>query len=327
VYAVAVDQRGGRTRLLASTDSEHWGPSVTWSDDLGRTWEEGDRAPVAFPADTDAALRRVWQIRPGPASDPDVVWAGTEPAALFRSVDGGQTYALVRPLWDHPTRPEWMAGFGGQALHTVLPHPDDHARVLTATSTAGVFVTDDGGASWRPSNSGIRAEFMPEEQQYPEWGQCVHKVDFSPLDPEQLFLQNHGGVYHSVDGGTSWAEIHTGLPATFGFTVVAHPTKPGTAWVVPLVSAGERFSPEGHLRVYRTDDAGGSWHTSGDGLPDGFWSVVLRDAFCADGGDPLGLYLGTRTGEVWASGDEGRSWQQAVGHLSDILSVRATVLS
>jgi photosystem II stability/assembly factor-like uncharacterized protein len=326
VYSVGIDTRGLSPRILVGTHSEHWGPSVTWSDDLGKTWGEAEQAPVAFPPDTGAALARVWQLQPAGADQPGVVWAGTEPGALFRSRDGGETYSLVRALWDHPERPQWEAGFGGQAVHTVLPHPDDGDRVLVAVSTGGVYITEDGGESWNPSNTGIRVSFGPDE--YPSFGQCVHKVDRSPARPEQLFLQNHGGVYRSNDSGASWEPAENGLPATFGFPVVAHPNRAGTAYVFPVVADAFRMPPGGAGRVYRTTDGGESWQPSGVGLPsEGFWSLALRDAFSSDAGDPLGLYLGTRSGEVWASGDEGDTWSLAVAHLPDVLTVRATVLS
>ncbi len=193
VYAVGADTRGGWPRLLVGADSEHWGPSVFRSDDLGVSWREAKQGAVRFPPGTGAALTRVWQLQPGPAGQPDVVYAGTEPAALFRSVDGGETFRLVKGLWWHPHRAGWMPGFGGQCLHTVLPHPDDPEAITVAVSAGGVYRTTDGGATWAPANTGVEARFLPER--YPEFGQCVHKVARDPVQPERLFLQNHGGVY------------------------------------------------------------------------------------------------------------------------------------
>ncbi len=324
VPSVAVDTRGPAPRLYAGVTSWHWGPSIAWSDDLGRTWQEPDRAPVAFPERTGATLTRVWQVRPGCAAEPDVVYAGTEPAALFRSDDRGATFSLVDGLWDHPQRAQWQPGGGGLGLHTVLPHPDDPARMHVAISTGGVYRTADGGASWEPANVGIRAPYLPEGQQYPEFGQCVHKVDRHPTEPATLFLQHHFGVYRSDDEGTSWQVAETGLPTNFGFPVLAHPRRPGTAYVFPLVADGMRVPPEEACRVYRTTDGGGSWQGFGAGLPGQRWlSCVLRDGFCADDGEQTGLYFGSRTGEVYASTDDGEHWELVAEHLPDVLSVRA----
>jgi hypothetical protein len=325
VYAVAVDTRPERPRLLAGVESSHFGPSVAISDDLGATWQEPDAAPLAFPADTGAALERVWQIAPAGAAEPDVVYAGAQPSALFRSTDGGRTYELVRSLWDHPHRPQWGAGFGGQAIHTILPHPDDPQQMLVAMSTGGVYRTFDGGATWAPSNEGIKAYFMPDP--WPEFGQCVHKVARDATDPRRFYAQNHHGVYRSDDGGGSWRSIADTLPSDFGFPIVAHPHRSGTVWNFPLTADGERHPVELRCRVFRSTDAGDTWQPQSQGLPEGpFYPAVLRDAMSTDDADPVGVYFGTRSGEVYASGDEGESWSQVAAHLPDVLCVRAVTL-
>ncbi len=325
VYAVAVDDRPDAPRLLVGATSPHWGPQVFRSDDLGITWEETPGGAVRFPADTGVALERVWQLRPAPADQPGVVWAGTEPSALFRSSDGGESFELIRALWEHPHRPSWAPGGGGQAIHTVEPHPHDRSSVTVAMSTGGVYRTEDGGTTWTPFNRGIGAEFIPGES--PEYGQCVHKVAVDAGDPDRLYAQNHGGVYRSDDAGRSWRSIADGLPADFGFPIVAHPHRPGTVFVFPLVADIERFPPDGKPAVWRSDDAGGSWTEAATGLPEEAYTVVLRDAFCTDTASPLGLYVGTRHGAVWASGDEGATWQEIRSHLPDVLCVRAAVLA
>ncbi|MBM0238596.1 exo-alpha-sialidase [Micromonospora sp. ATA32] len=323
VYAVAVDKRRGTPRLLAGMTSSHFGPSVATSDDLGASWREPDEAPVAFPADTGATLGRVWQLTPAGPAEPDVVWAGTEPSALFRSEDGGLSFQLVRALWDHPHREQWGAGFGGQAVHSVLPHPQDPARIVVAMSTGGVYRSDDAGASWTPGNTGIRAYFLPDE--WPEFGQCVHKVARDASNPERLYAQNHHGVYRTDDGGRSWTSIAAGLPSDFGFPMVAHPSRPGVIWTFPLVADAQRFPVDHRCRVYRSTDGGDKWEPLTVGLPEGaFYPSVLRDAMCADDGNPAGVYFGTRSGEVYASRDEGDSWSLAAAHLPDVLCVRAT---
>lgn len=325
VAAAAVDNRGGRTRILAGATSEHWGPSVFHSDDLGAGWHEPEHGAIRFPDGEDAALAAVWQLRPAPADQPGVVYAGTEPSALWRSEDGGESFTLIRGLWDHPHRPDWFPGGGGQAIHTVVPHPTDPEKVTVAMSTGGVYRTVDGGTSWAPSNSGIKAEFLPD--QHPEYGQCVHKVVSNPAMPERMYAQNHGGVYRSDDGGEVWKSIADGLPADFGFPIAVHPHDPDTVYVVPLTAAFERFPPAGRLRVWRSGDAGEHWQEMAAGLPtEPVYAAVMRDAMCTDDADPAGVYFGTRDGVVYASADAGESWSVLARHLPDVFCLRAAVL-
>jgi photosystem II stability/assembly factor-like uncharacterized protein len=306
-------------------DSTHWGPTMVTSDDLGKSWQEPESAPVSFPADTETALERVWQIVPAGPGQPDVLYAGTQPSALFRSVDGGVTYELVRALWDHPHRPDWGAGFGGQAIHTILPDPGDPARVLVAMSTGGVYRTADGGSSWAPANKGIKAYFAPDP--WPEFGQCVHKVARDATDPLRFYAQNHHGVYRTDDGGDSWTSIADTLPSDFGFPMVAHPSRTGVIWNFPLTADSNRHPADLKCRVFRSTDAGGTWEPMSKGLPEEpYYPAVLRDAMCADDADPAGVYFGTRSGEVYASADEGETWALVAAHLPDVLCVRAVTL-
>ena len=323
VYATAVDVRGDRARLFCGSVSNHWGPVLRRSDDLGATWSEDQTAALAFPPESDVALARVWQLTPGPAEQPEVVYAGVEPAALFRSDDGGSSFTLVDGLWDHPHRPEWQPGGGGLCLHTVLVHPTDPDRLLVAISAAGVYLTDDGGKSWRASNSGIAVGFVPDAPVL-EFGQCVHKVARDAADPERLYLQHHGGIYRSDDGGGSWDAMTSIAGMDFGFPVVAHPTRADTAYLLPLDSDEFRCTPDGKCVVWRTTDAGATWEPLTSGLPQhNAHLTVLRDGFTTDGLDPAGLYFGTRSGEVYGSTDDGDSWRQLASHLPPILSVRA----
>jgi photosystem II stability/assembly factor-like uncharacterized protein len=325
VAALAIDTRRSPARLLVGGRNEHWGPAVFTSDDFGATWIENANGTPAFPSDAEADVEQIWQLQPGPASRPHEMWAGVEPSALFRSDDGGETFSLVRSLWDHPHRADWHPGAGGQCLHTVLPHPDDADRVLVAMSTGGVYVTDDGGASWNPSNRGVTAPFMPDPQ--PEFGQCVHKVVRDTEDPELLILQNHGGVFRSADGGASWQSAEEGLPANFGFGLTRTPGSDGAFYAFPLSADMSRFPVDGRAGVYRSVDQGRAWSDSSKGLPEaGFHTIVLRDALTNDNADPAGVYFGTRSGEVWGSIDSGSTWNQIVTHLPDVLCVRAAVV-
>nr|WP_218849492.1 exo-alpha-sialidase [Nocardioides perillae] len=320
VYACLVTppSDSGPPRLWAATASSWLGPTLVRSDDLGETWVEA--GVPRFPDDVDASVERVWQLQPGARAGE--LWAGTEPGAVFRSTDDGETWELVRGLWDHPHRAEWGEGFGGQAFHTLLPHPTDPDRLVAAISTGGVYATTDGGATWEPRNRGLKAEFFPDGAHYPEFGQCVHKVARHPAHPERLFLQNHGGVYRSDDEGGSWASIAAGLPSDFGFPVVVHPHRPDTVHVFPLGGGEGRFPPEGRARVWRSPDAGATWAAHDEGLPDGFWVGVMRDAMTADDHERSGLWLGARNGSVWLSVDGGR-WREVARDLPDVMCLRA----
>ncbi|HWB72915.1 MAG TPA: hypothetical protein VG452_11930 [Egibacteraceae bacterium] len=318
LYAVAWERSHDRPRILAGGHSEHWGPSVVWSDDLGATWDERDGGSVRFPPDVDAAVRRIWQLHP---ADDGVVWAGVEPAALFRSADRGVSFELVRGLWEHPHRPQWTPGGGGLCLHTVLLDPSTPERLWVAISTGGVYRSDDGGVTWQARNRGIATPFLPGDEP-PEFGQCVHKMALHPAVPDRLFLQHHWGVYRSDDGGDGWNSVGRALPSDFGFPLVVHPDDPDTVFVIPLESDEFRVTPEGRCRVYRSSDGGGSWSALTDGLPQrDAYLTVLRDAFAASV-QPVGLFFGTRTGELFGSVDGGERWSTLVRHLPPVLSVR-----
>jgi hypothetical protein len=322
VPSIGIDTRGGRTRLMTGIRSEHWGPTVFHSDDLGATWTEPDDGAIRFPADTGAAVERIWQLQPDAADRPGVVWAGCEPISVWRSTDGGEHFELCRGLWDHPHRSEWGAGAGGSAAHSVVPGPD--ATVHVAMSTGGVYRSRDGAASWIPRNAGISAYYMPDPA--PEFGQCVHKIARDAVVPTRLYAQNHHGVYRTEDDGDTWTSIADGLPSDFGFVMLAHPHRAGTVWVVPLKADGERIPPGGRLAVHRSDDAGSTWRESTAGLPARDFNSVLRDAAAVDTADPVGVYLGTRGGDVYASADEGETFTQVADHLPDVLCVRAAVV-
>ena len=325
VYAMAWDGRAGRRRIWAGPNSMHWGGLLRSSDDFGRTWTNPEEANVKFPEGSGAALKQIWQIVPGRETEPDTLYCGVEPAAVFVSRDAGATWTLNDGLWNHPHRPKWEPGGGGLCLHTILPDPADPDRIRVAISTGGMYVTEDAGASWRASNRGVRADFLPDK--HPEFGQCVHKVAQSRQRADRMFLQNHWGLYRSDDRGESWTDIANGVPSDFGFAIAIHPRDADCAWIVPLESDEFRCTPEGRLRVYRTRDAGASWQPLADGLPqDGAYETVLRDALAVDPLDGAGVYFGTRSGKVFGSADEGDHWAELVDGLPPVISVKAAIV-
>jgi photosystem II stability/assembly factor-like uncharacterized protein len=325
VYALAYDGRAGRRRLWAGTGSMHWGAILRSSDDMGKTWTNPEAANVRFPAESGVSLKQIWQVRPGRAEEPDTLYCGVEPAALFESHDAGATWALNRGLFDHPHRPQWQPGGGGLCLHTIVVDPANRRRMMVAISTGGCYRTDDGGRTWEPRNKGVRADFMPDK--YPEFGQCVHKVVQHPARPERLFLQNHWGLYRSDDGGDSWRDIANGVPSDFGFAMAIHPHDADTVYIVPIESDEFRCTPEGKLRVYRTRNAGDSWEPLTRGLPQkDALELVLRDAMATDPLNPAGVYFGTRSGQLWGSSDGGTSWSLIRGGLPPIVCVKAVVV-
>ncbi len=326
IYSLAHDGRAGRQRVWAGAASMHWGAVLVPTDDWGRTWDEPPEANVKFPADSGLALKQIWQIEPGPDDEPDTLHCGVDPAALFRTSDGGKSWEVVRGLLDHPHRERWQPGGGGLCLHTIVRDPENVDRMWVAISSGGVYRTTDGGRTWTARNAGIRAEFMPEK--YPDFGQCVHKVVQHPSRPGRLFAQNHWGLYRSDDAGDSWQDIARGVPSDFGFAMTMHPHEADTVYIIPIQSDMVRVAPEEKLRVYRTRNGGGSWEALTRGLPQRrAYDIVLRDAMTTDSLDPAGVYFGTRNGRLYASKDGGGSWRVAIDGLPSITCVRAVVVN
>ena len=324
VYSMAYDARGGQHRIWASTAS-YWGTFLRSSDDFGKSWTNPQQATIRFPSDTGVSLTNIWQITLGRPEEPNVLYCGVEPAALFESSDAGETWSLVRGLFDHPHRPRWVPGNGGLALHTILLDPADKQRMYVAISSGGVYRTEDGGRTWSAQNRGIRATFMPDK--YPEFGQCVHKMVIHPARPERIFLQNHWGLYRSDNHAENWMDIANGVPSDFGFAVVMHPRNPDCVYIIPVESDEFRCACDGRLRVYRTRNGGTSWEPLVRGLPQKrAYETVLRDAMTADSFDPAGIYFGTRSGQLFGSRDEGRSWQKILEGLPAVLCVRDVVV-
>ena len=324
VYALALDSRGGSNVLWCAPGNPFFGTTLRRSDDLGASWSGKDERPVRFPEASGLSLERIWQIRPGPEDEPERMWLGVEPTCLFESTDGGDSWAPVESFLVHEHRQYWTPGNGGLCMHTIIPHATDRERMLVAFSTGGVYGTDDAGASWSPRNMGVRAEFLPDK--HPEFGQCVHKMAYHHKRPERLFLQNHWGLYRTDDWAVSWQDIANGVPSDFGFGMAVHPHDPDTVYIVPLESDGFRCTPEAKLRVYRTRNAGATWEAMTAGLPqEDAYETVLRDALDVDSMDPAGVYFGTRSGKVYASSDDGESWELVIEGLPPVVCVKAAV--
>jgi photosystem II stability/assembly factor-like uncharacterized protein len=321
-------------RIYASQSTGWHGQVVQRSDDGGKSWNpvgnefaydgvtgthqwyDGTPHPWEF--------ARVWHLEPS-HTDPDVVLAGVEDAALFRSSDGGQSWQELSGLRGHGSGPHWQPGAGGMCLHTILVDPRDAERMYVAISAAGAFRTTDGGKTWQPINRGLKSEGIPDPEA--EVGHCVHRIAMHPQRPEVLFMQKHWDVMRSDDSGDSWHEISGNLPTDFGFPIDVHAHEPDTVYVVPITSDMHHFPPDGKLRVYRSRTGGNEWEPLTNGLPQQNCYVnVLRDAMSIDSLDECGVYFGTTGGQVYASADAGDTWNAIVRDLPPVLSVEVQTL-
>ncbi len=312
------DPRTGR--YFASVTSGFYGPRLMYTNDPAGEWEHA--STLALPEDTGASIERIWVVGTGEADG--VLYAGIDPAALFESRDGGLTWELNRGLWDHPTRPKWQPGAGGLCLHSIATWPGDPLKLALGISAVGVWLSEDGGATWRHGNQDLVPRYMPEEAREGTIDLCVHNLHRAPALPERIFMQFHGGVYRSDDSGETWNDIAVGLPSDFGFPIVGDPTDPDSAYVIPMVADLDRVTIDGRVRVYETRDAGESWKERGDGLPQqDAYLTILRQAFGSTGeGETMELYFGATSGQVFGSGDAGASWVSVADRLAPVTSVR-----
>jgi photosystem II stability/assembly factor-like uncharacterized protein len=337
IHHVVLDRRDGRTVLMASRTG-HLGPTIFRSTDLGRSWSEAKRPPAfraANPGERPLAVEYTFFLSPAHASEPHRWYAGTCPPGLFRSDDGGDTWAPIATWNDHPKYFDWNnpdAGTpDGAILQWITVDPRDAAHLYLVTSEGGVFETLDQCGSWRPLNKGVEATFLPNP--YPEFGQDTHCLKIHPMRPDRLYQQSHCGIYRLERPGEEWVRIGRNMPAEIGdigFPIVLHPRNPDTAWVFPMdgTMVWPRTSPDGKPAAYITRDAGATWHRQDRGLPpENAWYTVKRQGFSADDLDPLGLYFGTTSGEIWMSADEGGNWRQIAAHLPEIYSVEVFTVS
>ena len=317
----------GRPRVvLAAARTGHLGPTVFRSSDGGRRFAEA-KAPPAFRSGSGRVVDHTFWLTPGHPSQPGTWYAGTSPQGLFRSEDGGATWVGVDGFNDHPQRKAWCGGDqdgtpDGPKLHSILVDPRDPRHLYIGMSSGGVFESVDGGADWRPLNRGIRADFMPEPT--PEFGHDPHCVRFAGGQPDRLYQQNHCGIYRLDRPSDTWTDIGASMPkrvGDVGFPMVAHPRDPETLWVCPMdgTDVWPRVAPGGRPAVFRSRNGGRRWQRLDEGLPPAqAWWTVKRQAMTADAESPVGLYLGTTSGEVWASRDEGDSWWCLARHLPAI---------
>lgn len=275
------------------------------------------------PAPFTDKITTLWSLGLGDGA----VFAGAKPAALFRSQDAGETWDEVRGLREHPSSDSWNPGAAGLVLHSIVTDPANPARQWVAISAAGVFATEDGGTTWDRRNR-LSNAVAPGTHSHPaapcghETGMCVHSIVRAVGRDDLLYQQNHHGTYRSRDGGRSWDDITAGLPTTFGFPIAVHPRDPDTVFVLPLNSdVAGRYPTDGAAAVWRSRDGGSSWVALRDGLPQQCFFTVLRQGMAVDRATPTGVYFGTNTGSVFASHDDGESWQEIARHLPTVLSV------
>ena len=324
VYSTLIDTRG-KPRIYGSSCNAFFGMKVLRSTDLGHSFTETKSAPT-FPKDDGRALINIWSLEPG--DDSKDLYCGVEPASLFKSPDGGDTWEMVPGISNHEHARKWQPGNGGLCMHTIIR---DGERIHLGISTGGHYLSEDGGKTFTASNTGIGAGFFPDP--YPEFGQCVHKIVRHPEAPGRLYIQNHGGwderpgigVLRSDDYGHSWRSIAKGLPTDFGFPMLVHPHDPDTIYVMPLEPM-TRTCPDGAPAVWRSEDGGGSWKKLMRGMPKKeSYFTVQRDAMDIDELKSPAIYFGTTTGQVWMGREGGEDWTCLFDSLPPVHVVKVAV--
>jgi hypothetical protein len=330
VTLTLADPRDGQR--YAALDHGHFGVKVHRSTAKG--WEEV--AVPVYPPKPEGleendmwgrplnwSTARIWALAAGGRDEPGVIWCGTLPGGLFRSTDHGVSWQMVRSLWDHPKRKQWMGGGADlPGIHSICVDPRNSHHVSIAVSTGGIWFTEDAGETWSQRGEGMRAEHVPPELTHDPIAQDVHCLAQCPAAPERMWVQHHNGIFVSSDEGRNFTEITEVKPSVFGFAVVVHPRDPATAWFVPEIKDEKRIPCEGKLVVTRTRDGGKSFEVLSKGLPQTHaYDVVYRHALAIDmTGDRLAF--GSTTGGLWVSEDQGDSWACIIHTLPPVYAVR-----
>ncbi len=321
--------------LYAALDHGHFGVKLQRSRDDGATWEE---IPVpAYPSPAEDAepwvdimgrtipdsLQLIWCLEPGHPDQGERLWAGTVPGGLFRSDDGGDSWQLVESLWNDPSRKKWFGGgMDYPGIHSILVHPDRPGDITIAISCGGIWHSADDGATWESIGQGLEAPYTPPEHAFDPVIQDVHRLARCLGEPDRMWLQHHAGIYRSDDAGRNWRRIQPVSPGDFGFPVVVDPSNANRAWFVPEIKDEHRIPPDGQVAVNRTDDGGASFTTYREGLPGPLaYDLVFRHALDR-GRDHGAIAMGSTTGGLWLSEDDGASWQTLSAHLPPVYAVR-----
>ncbi|MCC6887597.1 MAG: hypothetical protein IT536_03600 [Hyphomicrobiales bacterium] len=265
---------------------------------------------------------RIWALVAGGPDEPGTLWCGTMPGGLFRSTDHGQSWSMIRSLWDHPKRKQWMGGGADlPGIHSICVDPRNSRHVWIAVSTGGIWFTEDGGESWTQRGHGMRAEYVPPELTHDPIAQDVHCLVQCRSAPERMWVQHHNGIFVSSDEGRTFTEITGVEPSTFGFPVVVHPRDPDTAWFVPQIKDEKRVPQAGRMVVTRTRNGGKSFEILSEGLPQSHaYDVVYRHALALDAAGER-LAMGSTTGGLWISENQGDRWTCITHTLPPIYAV------
>lgn len=329
-----------RTTLLAAAKTGHLGPTIFRSTDGGRTWQEAEQPPAfakAAEGETGRAVDHTFWLTPAHSNEPNVWYAGTSPQGLFRSEDGGITWDAFSSINDDPQYREWMGSEkdgtpDGPKLHSIIVDPRDPNHLYFGMSGGGVHESLDGGATWRVLIKGMEVvEGFNFDASSPTFHD-PHCLRMSPSNPDRIYQQNHCGIYRIDRPSESWVRIGRNMPGEvgdIGFPMTVHPRDDNTAWVFPMdgTQVWPRTSPDGRPAVYVTNNGGETWQRRDAGMPkEHAWWTVKRQAMCCDSHDPVGLYFGTTSGELWVSRDEGQNWECIAQHLPEIYAVEAAVV-